>query len=110
MRRIWLDVDRRRGAIVLVVFRRVGLGIVELWKFELINLGEKHHWSCEFENIYLYNLVHLLQFTDISLEVRRIGRARGQFFGRLDIIRVAVALSNTCHRRDITVLVGGWTG
>ena len=37
-----LGVDRWRGAIVLVVFWRVGLGIVELWNFKLVNAGEKH--------------------------------------------------------------------
>ena len=31
---------RWRGAIVLVVFWRVGLGIAELWKFELVNAGK----------------------------------------------------------------------
>ena len=40
-----MGVDQRHGAIVLVVFRRVGLGIVELWEFDLINVVENHRWS-----------------------------------------------------------------
>ena len=72
-----MDVDWRRGAIVLVVFWKVGLGIVELWKFELFNAGENHHWSCEFDKLALCDLVHLLHFVDVSLEVRRVGQACG---------------------------------
>ena len=36
---------RRRGAIVLVVFGRVGVGIGELRIFELVDVVEKHRWS-----------------------------------------------------------------
>ena len=39
VQRRWLVVDRRRGVIVLVVLWQVGLGIAELWKFELVNAG-----------------------------------------------------------------------
>ena len=77
MRRGSLGVDRRRGAIVLVVFRRISLGIVEFWKFEFFNTGENHRWSCDFNMLALYNLVNLLQFSDVSCEVRRVGRASG---------------------------------
>ena len=72
-----MGVDQRRDAIVFVVFRRVGLGIVELWNFELVNAGENHRWSCNFDKLALSDPVHFLQFTDVSLEVRRIGWARG---------------------------------
>ena len=72
-----LGFDRWRGTIVLVVFWRVGLGIVELWNLELVNAGEKHRWSCEFDGLALCNLVHFLQFADVSREVRRVGRACG---------------------------------
>ena len=37
VRRVRLGLDQRRGAIVLVVFRQVGLGIIELWNFELVD-------------------------------------------------------------------------
>ena len=77
MQKICLGVERRRGAIVLVVFGRVGISIAELWKFKLVDAVEKHRWSCEFDEIALCNLVHFLQFTDVSLEVRSVGRARG---------------------------------
>ena len=66
-------VDCRHGAIVLVVFQRVGLGIVKLWKFELANAGKNYRWLREFENISLCDLVHFLQFTDMSREVRHVG-------------------------------------
>ena len=35
-----MGVDRRRGAIFLVVLRRVGLGIFKLRKFNIVNAGE----------------------------------------------------------------------
>ena len=57
-----LGVDQRRGAIVLVVFRRVGIGIFELWKFKFVNAGEKDRWSCKFDELALCEHVHLLQF------------------------------------------------
>ena len=58
-------------------FRRIGLGMVELCKFDLIYAGENHSCLCEFDKLFLYNLVHFLQFTDVSLEVRRVGWSRG---------------------------------
>ena len=66
MRRRWLDVDRRHGTIVLAVLWRVGLGIVELWNFELVNAVEKHRWLWDFYDLALCNLMHFLQFTDLS--------------------------------------------
>ena len=69
-----LGVDRRCGAIVLVIFRRVGLGIVKLWNFELVDVGENHRWLCDFDELILCNLVHFLQFFDVSREVRRVVR------------------------------------
>ena len=74
---MWLCVDRRRGAIFLVVFWRFSLGIVSIWKFDLVNAGENHSWPCKLDNIALYTLVHLLQFTDLSLKVRRVSQTRG---------------------------------
>ena len=53
-------------------------------------------WLCKFNELAQKNLVHFLQFTDVSLEVLLVRRARGCFFDRLDTIRVAAALSNTC--------------
>ena len=58
MRRICLGEERRCVTIVLVVLWRVGLGIVELWKFELVNAGENHRWSCESDDLALCDLVH----------------------------------------------------
>ena len=83
---IWLGVHRRRGAIVLVVFWRVCLGIVELWNSELVNAGEKHLCSSKLDEISLCNLVHFLQFTDVYLEVRYVCWDCGWVFGQLNII------------------------
>ena len=69
--------DRWRGAVVLVVFQPDGLGIIKLWKFELANAGEKHRCSCELDKIALCDLVYFLQFTDVSVKVRRVGWTRG---------------------------------
>ena len=60
-----------------MVFRRVGLGIIELWNFDLADAGGKHRWLCEFDDLTLCDLVYLLQFTGVSHEVWRVGRARG---------------------------------
>ena len=70
-------VDRRRSAIVLVVFRRVSLSIVKLWNFELVDAGEKHSWSCEFDELALHDLVRFLQFAAFSCKVWLVGRDRG---------------------------------
>ena len=61
-----LGVDRQHGAILLVVFWRVGLGIVMLCNFELIDAGEKHRWLFDCNKISLRNLVHFLPFSDLS--------------------------------------------
>ena len=80
MRRRWLGEDRRSGTIVLEVFRQVGLGIVELWKSELVNVGEKYCWSCEFDKLALCNLVHFLLFADVSRKVQSFGWDCGLVF------------------------------
>ena len=76
MRRGRLSVERRCRTIVLVVLRQVGLGIFELWNFELIDAGENHHWLCEFDELALRNFVNFLQFYDVSHKVWRVGLAR----------------------------------
>ena len=40
-----MGVDRRRGAIVLEFFGRVGLDVGKIQNFELVGVGEKHRWS-----------------------------------------------------------------
>ena len=72
-----MGVDRRRGAIVLVVFRRVGLGIGKLRNFDLVGVDEKHCWSCDYVDLSLRDLVHHLHFSDVSHKVRSVGRDRG---------------------------------
>ena len=73
----WLVADQWHGSIILEVFGRVGLGVSKLCNFELVGVGEKHRWSDDGVDIFLQNLVHHLQFSDVPLEVRRIGQARG---------------------------------
>ena len=60
-------------AIPTVLFSR----IYKLEILELVNAGEKHCWYCEFNELALCDLVHFLQFIDVFLEVRRVGRACG---------------------------------
>ena len=48
-----MGVDQQCGAIALVVFRQVGIGIVEIWNLELANAGEKHRWPCKFNDLAL---------------------------------------------------------
>ena len=57
----------------MVVFRPDGLGIVDLQKFYLVDAGEKHRWSCEFDKLAFCNLMYLPQFTDVSHKVWRVG-------------------------------------
>ena len=77
MRRGWLGFNRKRGAIVLEVFRQVGLGVGELQNFELVGGGEKYRWLDDGVDLYLRYLVHCFQFANVSLEVRRVGRSCG---------------------------------
>ena len=39
-----MDAEKRHGATFLVVFGQVGLGVSELWNFELVGVGEEHRW------------------------------------------------------------------
>ena len=80
MRRIWLGEDRRNGAIVLEVFWCVGLGIVELWKYELVNTGENNCWLYNFDELTLCNIVYFLQLYDMFREVRYVGWDCGRVF------------------------------
>ena len=52
-----------------MVFRRVGLGIVKIWNFDLVNAVENHRWSCKFGKLALCDLVHFLQLADVSHKV-----------------------------------------
>ena len=40
-------------------------------------MGEKHRWLDDVIELSLRDLVNRLQFADVSLEVQRVGRARG---------------------------------
>ena len=81
-----LGVDPRCGAIVLLVFWRVGLGIGEIWNFELFGVREKRRWSCNGVGISFQDLLHFLQLYDVPREVRRVGQDHGQVFSQIDII------------------------
>ena len=77
MRQGSLGADRRRGAIVLVIFRQVSLSLGELQNFEPIGVGENHQWLCDCVKLALCCLVRLLQFTDVYCKVWRVGRSCG---------------------------------
>ena len=44
VRQGWLVADQQCGAIVLDIFGQVVIGVGELWNFELVGVGEEHHW------------------------------------------------------------------
>ena len=81
-----MGVDRQRGAIFLVIFRQVGIGLGKLRNFELLGMGEKYCWLYDCIDISLRNIVNFLQFADVSHKFRHVGRACGRVFGQLDII------------------------
>ena len=72
-----MGVDRRRGAIVLEVFERAGLGVSEIRNFDLVGVVENHHWSGDGIDISFRYLNHRLQFSDVPHEVRSVVRDRG---------------------------------
>ena len=76
---------RRQSAIVSVVFGWDNLVAGEIRMVDLVGLVEKLHWCGDFIDLKFCDLVHLLNFLDVALEFRRVGRARGQVFRRLDI-------------------------
>ena len=77
MRRVCLGADWRHVTIFLEFFGQVSLGAGEIRNFELVGVGEKRHWSENGVDISFQDLVHNFEFADVSLKVRRIGRARG---------------------------------
>ena len=60
-----------------MVFGRGGIAIGKILRVKLTGLGEELRWLGD---------LHLLEFLDVDLEFRRVGRARGPVFGRLNII------------------------
>ena len=99
-----------RGAIVLDIWGWFGFGVVKIRNFDIVGVSEKHHWSGNGVDFFFWYLVNYFQFDRMSCKVRCVGQARGRFFGRIDIFRVAFASSKTGRQRDITVRVGGWYG
>ena len=76
-----MGADRRWGAIVLEVFRRVSISVVELRNFDLVGVRENHRWSDDGTNLFLIYLLHCFQFIDVTLEVRLVGQYYGYIFG-----------------------------
>ena len=70
----------RRSAIVLVFFSRGGLIISKLRRVEIVGLGKELRWLCKILKKDFSDLVHLLEFMDVSLEFRNSVRARGRIF------------------------------
>ena len=64
-----------------MVFGPVGLGVDDIRNFELVGVDEEQCWSEDGIDILYQDLMHFFQFTDLSCEVWRDGRARGQVSG-----------------------------
>ena len=110
VRRGWLGVDWKCGAIVLNVFGQVGPVDGKLCSFELVGVVEEHRWSDNCVDLSHWDLMHNFQFSDVYRKVRRAGQDRGLVFGQLGIFRVSLAPSEPGRRRDITVSVVRWYG
>ena len=80
MRQVWLDAERRCGAIVLVFFGHIGFDIGKLRNFELVGVSEEHRWPDDGVGILYKGLVHCFQFSVVSREVWRDGQYGGQVF------------------------------
>ena len=77
---------RWRSAIVLVVFSWFGLVIDELFRVDLVRLGEEIFLLSKLLDIDCVDLIYMLELVDVSLKFRCAGRAHGRVFEQLDII------------------------
>ena len=77
-----MGAERRRGAIVLVVFGQVGIRIGELRNFEISDVVEEKHWLDYGVYLFYQDLLHRFQFADVSRKVWRDGQSRGQVSGQ----------------------------
>ena len=71
---------RRHSAIVLVCFGWGSLVVGDLRRVNLVGLGEELCWLRKILDIDFGNLIHLLEFVDVSLEFRYVGQDCGQIF------------------------------
>ena len=58
MRQGWIGSDRCRRSIILNIFGWVSLGVGKLRNFELVGVGEYHHWSDSGDDLSHSYLVH----------------------------------------------------
>ena len=68
-----------------MVFGRGGLVVGELRRVDLVGLVEDLYWLGDLIELNLCDLVHLLDFLDVALKLRRVGQARGRVFWRINI-------------------------
>ena len=76
----WLVGVWWQSAIVLVVFRWVGLVVGDLHSVDLVVMCEDLCWLSEIIKLDCGNLVNLLEFVDIFPVFRRDVQARGRVF------------------------------
>ena len=81
--------------MVLVVLSWDGLFIDELLRVDLIRLVEELHWLSKLLDLDCGDLMHLLEFVDVDLELQRPGQDHEQVFARFNTIRVIVTISKT---------------
>ena len=65
---------------------RCGIVVGKICRVYLVRPGKELHWLSKILNLDCGNIMHLLEFMDVSLEFRSVGRACGRVFKRLDII------------------------
>ena len=82
----WLGDVRRKIDIVLVVFSQCGLIVDKLCKVNLFGLGSELRWLDNILKLNYGDIVHLLEFVDVSLDFRRVGKYHGRVFARLNVI------------------------
>ena len=66
---------------VSVIFGRGGPIIGKLLRIKLVGMGEEIICLRDWIDLLFCNLVHMLEFLDVALELRSVGRARGRVFG-----------------------------
>ena len=76
----------RLSAIFWVVFIQGGLVTVNLCRIDLVGMGEDICWLGNIIYLDLCNLLLLLEFFGVALELRKVGKTYWQILGQIGII------------------------
>ena len=76
----WLGAKKGCSTIVLVVFSRGGLVVSKICRFNLFRIGEELLWEGNFPKTNCVDIVHLLEFSDVTHDFWCVCQARGRFF------------------------------